>query len=91
MKKTSLFLSMATMLCIVAQAQVTQPVLPPGKLAVFKAGTSDTNWPMVTARCAPVFVQIFDPVTNNQPTPLVSVAMSTNSGVPGSVWINHHA
>ena len=82
---------MATMLCIAAQAQVTQPVIPPGKLAVFKAGTTNGLWPMLTSRVAPCFVQVFDPVTNVQASPLVSVAMSTNSTVPGSVWINHHA
>jgi len=81
---------MATMLGIAAHAQVGQVKFPPGKLAVLKAGTSDTNWPMITARCAPIFVQAFDPVVSNS-TPLVSVAMSTNSSVPGSVWVNHHA
>ena len=91
MKRTNLFLSMATMLCVAAQAQVTQPVIPPGKIAVFKAGTTNTLWPMLTSRVAPCFVQVFDPVTNNQASALVSVAMSTNSSVPGSVWINHHA
>ena len=45
---------------------------------------------MVTARVAPCFVQVFDPVVSNS-VPLVSVAMSTNVNVPGSVWINHHA
>ena len=84
---------MAMTLCIAAQAQTNQPVLPPGKLAVLKAGTTDGVWPMVTARCAPVYVQIFDPGLTNQSStnPLVSVPMSTNSSVPGSVWVNHHA
>ncbi|MGO9585900.1 MAG: immunoglobulin domain-containing protein [Limisphaerales bacterium] len=92
MKKTLKFLSgMATLLCITAPAQVAQPVIPPGKIAVFKAGTPDTNYPMITARCAPCFMQVFDPVTINQSSPLLSVAMSTNASVPGSVWINHHA
>ncbi len=78
------------MLCVSVQAQ-TSPVIPAGKIAVMKAGTTDNVWPMVTARVAPVFVQVFDPVTNNQTSPLVSVAMSTNASVQGSVWINHHA
>ena len=69
-------MSMTAMLCIAAHAQTTQPVLPAGKLAVFKAGTADGLWPMVTARVAPCFVQVFDPVTNNQVSPLVSVAMA---------------
>src|ERR1035437_1300189 len=88
MKKIFL-LSVATILCIAAQA--ADIAIPRGKIAVFKAGTSDTNYPMITARCAPSFVQVFNPVTTNQSSPLVSVAMSTNGFAPGSVWINHHA
>ena len=93
MKKTFVSLGMATMLSIAVQAQITQPTLPFGKIAVFKGGTSDTNWPMVTSRAQPTFVQVFDPATLNQSStsPLVSVAMSTTSTVPGSVWINAHA
>jgi hypothetical protein len=91
MKKNLLMLGLAAMLCSAVQAQVTQPVIPNGKLAVFKCGTSDTNYPMLTARVAPCFVQVFDPATSNQTSPLLSVAMSTNSSVPGSVWVNHHA
>jgi hypothetical protein len=78
-----------------AQAQSTQPVIPNGKIAVFKAGTSDTNYPMLTARSQPCFVQVFDPATSNQVAPLLSVAMATNSDnpslTPGSVWVNAHA
>jgi hypothetical protein len=74
-----------------ALAQPTQPVIPSGKLAVFKAGMSDQSFPMITSRVAPCFVQVFDPTTNNQTSPLLSITMSTNTGVPGSVWINHHA
>ncbi len=91
MKKYLLLLGVTMMLGGAVQAQVTQPVIPPGKIAVFKAGTSDGLWPMVTARVAPCFVQVFDPVTTNQSSPLVSVAMSITSSIPGSVWINHHA
>src|ERR1039457_6780605 len=93
MKKTSILSGMAAMLCIAAQAQITQPALPPGKIAVFKCGTSDTNYPMITSRVAPTYLQVFDTVTNNQSStnPLVSVAMSTNSSVASSVWVNHHA
>jgi hypothetical protein len=87
--KQTFVLSVATMLCLGAQA--ADIVIPRGKIAVFKAGTSDTNYPMITARCAPSFLQVFDPVITNQSSPLVSVAMSTNAAVPGSVWINHHA
>ncbi|MBW8863401.1 MAG: immunoglobulin domain-containing protein, partial [Verrucomicrobia bacterium] len=47
----------------------------------------------ITSRVAPVFVQVFDPsLTNKSSTnAVVSVAMSTNNTVPGSVWVNHHA
>jgi hypothetical protein len=92
MNKTNLLLGMATMLCIAIHAQ-TQPVIPPGEIAVLKCGTSDTNWPMVTSRSQPVFMQVFDTVTNNQSSSnaLLSVAMATNSSVPGSVWVNAHA
>ena len=93
MKKQIIASGLTLSLALAAQAQITPPVIPPGKIAVFKAGTSDNSWPMVTARVTPVFVQVFDPASTNQSSTnaLVSVAMSTNSSVPGSVWINHHA
>ncbi len=90
-KSRPFIIILAAMLCIAARGQVTTPVIPAGKLAVFKAGTTNGDFPMVTARVAPCFVQVFDPVTTNQTSPLLSVAMSTNVSVPGSVWINHHA
>ena len=91
MKRTLQIISAVSMLCIGANAQVTTPVLPAGKIAVFKAGTSDNVWPMISARVTPCYVNVYDTASNNQPAPWVSVAMSTNSSVPGSVWINHHA
>ena len=95
MKITNLFAGMATMVCIATQAQ-TQPVLPPGMIAVLKGGTSDTNWPMVTSRVQPIFVQVFDPSALNQSSTsaVVSVAMATNTAggdFQGSIWINAHA
>jgi hypothetical protein len=91
MKKTLPILStLVLMLCLGAQAQVTQPVLPPGKIAVFKAGTSSGVFNISKSKVQPCFVQVFDPNTTNG-SPLVSVALSTNSSVPGSVWINAHA
>lgn len=92
MKKIAL-LGLVVTLRFAAEAQPSQPVLPPGNLAVFKCGTIDTNFPMITSRVAPCFVQVFDPTTTNQTSanPLVSIAMATNSSVPGSVWVNHHA
>ncbi|HXP62923.1 MAG TPA: hypothetical protein VN829_20650, partial [Dongiaceae bacterium] len=91
MKHVFGLLALALILRAAAQAQVTPPTLPRGKLAVLKGGTSDNQWPMITSRVAPVFVQVFDPVTNNQASPLFSLAMATNTSVPGSIWINHHA
>src|SRR5581483_5803756 len=91
MKRIAAFSILAALFASAALAQTNQPIIPPGKLAVFKAGTSDGLFPMLTARVAPCFVQVFDSVTNNQATPVLSVAMSTNNNVPGSVWINHHA
>src|SRR5476651_451341 len=70
-------LAVVPMLCMAAQAQVAQPVFPPGNIAVFKAGTTNGAYPMITARVAPVFVQAFDPTITNQLSPVVSVAMST--------------
>jgi hypothetical protein len=83
----------AVAVAVAARAQITQPALPPGKIAVFKCGTPDSNFPMITARVAPCFVQVFDPalVEQSSANAVVSVAMSTNSSVPGSVWVNHHA
>src|SRR5581483_8193291 len=94
MTKTFGYFSFATALItfqLTANADVTPPVIPPGNIAVFKAGTTNGSYPMATARVTPCFVQIFDPTTNNQTTPVLSIAMSTTSSVPGSVWINHHA
>ena len=55
MKKHIIASGLTVLLALAAQAQITQPVIPPGKIAVFKAGTSDNSWPMVTARVAPCF------------------------------------
>jgi hypothetical protein len=91
MKENLLMLGLAAMLGSAVQAQIAQPVIPNGKLAVFKCGTSDTNYPMLTSRSQPCFVQVFDPATSFQTTPLISVTMATNSSTPGSVWVNAHA
>ncbi|MDB6065049.1 MAG: hypothetical protein JWR26_1257 [Pedosphaera sp.] len=91
MKKIFGLSCLAAMLCITAQAQVTQPIIPAGKIAVFKAGTSDGIFPIASARVQPCFVQVFDPATTNQSSPVLSLAMATNASVPGSVWINAHA
>src|SRR6516165_6610251 len=90
MKTRTIFTTLGILLTLALRTPGAQPVIPPGKIAVFKAGTTDDQWPMVTARVAPCFVQVFDPVVSNA-TPVVSVTRSTNSSVPGSVWINHHA
>ncbi len=91
MKKTIMFLGLTVLLGLAAEAQVTQPTFPPGKIAVFKAGDSSGVFNISVARSQPVFIQAFDTVATNQTAPLVSVAMSTNASVPGSVFINAHA
>ncbi len=73
-----------------ARAQTnTNVVILPGKLAVFKAGDDTGYWNISTSRVQPCFVQIFDPVTNNQAAPLYSLALPTNA--PNAIWINAHA
>jgi len=85
--------AMAVFLVLAVQAQIQLPVIPPGKIAVFKAGTTNGVYPMNTARVAPTFVQVFDPAITNQSSTnaLVTVAMSITNNVPGSVWVNPHA
>ena len=90
MKKIILASGSLALMAACALAQTVQPVIPPGNIAVFKAGTADNQWPMATARVQPCFVQVFDPAVSNT-SPVVSVAMSTNTSVPGSIWINAHA
>src|SRR5262249_6466377 len=92
MKRNLGLFAVVTTLTIVAQVQITQPVFPPGNIAVFKCGIFDASFPMIPARVAPCFVQVFDPALSNQSSAnvVVSVAMSTNSSVLGSVWVNHH-
>lgn len=75
---------------LAAQAQIAQPTLPPGKIAVFKAGTSDGRWNISISKEQPCYIQVFDPAVTNAAAPVVSVALATN-GAPGSIWINAHA
>ena len=80
---------MALVFALGAQAQNSNIVIPPGKLAVFKAGLPNTNYNISTSRVQPCFVQIFDPVTNNQAAPFYSLTLPTNA--PNGIWINAHA
>ena len=86
-----LLAGLGSLLCAAGQAQTTQPVLPPGQIAVFKAGTPDNVFNISSSKVQPCFVQAFDTQATNQAAPLISIALSTNSSVPGSVWINAHA
>ena len=87
MKK--ILLLAATALALTLEAQAQSIVMPPGKLATFKGGDNTGIWNISTARVQPCFVQVFDPVTNNQAAPVYSLALPTNQ--PNGVWINAHA
>jgi hypothetical protein len=89
MKKLLFTWGMALVFALGAQAQNSNIVIPPGKLAVFKAGVPTTNYNISTSRVQPCFVQVFDPVTNNQALPIYSLALPTNA--PNGIWINAHA
>jgi Immunoglobulin I-set domain len=89
MKKLLASSGLAVLLAIGARGQNTNLVIPPGKLAVFKGGDSTGIYNISTARVQPCFVQIYDPVTNNQAVPVYSFALPTNQ--PNGIWINDHA
>ena len=89
MKKLLLPSALALLLAFGAQAQTTNLALNPGKLAVFKAGDGSTTWAISTSKAQPCFVQIYDPLTNNQAFPLLSVPLPTNGS--SAIWINAHA
>ena len=89
MNKSLVLSGLALLLAAGAHAQSTNITLPPGKLAIFKGGDNTGIWNISTARVQPCFVQVFDPVTINQPSPLVSLALPTNA--PDGIWINAHA
>lgn len=88
--KTPLFtLGTALAFALGVQAQNPSIVIPPGKLAVFKAGLPNTNYNISISRVQPCFVQVFDPVTINQAAPIYSQPLPTNQ--PNGIWINDHA
>lgn len=64
-------------------------LLPPGNLAVFKAGDGSTTWSISKARAQPCFVWVFDPQQADQVSPVASVTIPTNG--PNAFWINAHA
>jgi hypothetical protein len=73
------------LLSLGANAQSVQ--FQPGKLAVFRGG--DGILTISLQRQHPAFIDEYDPVTNNQASPLMSVELPTN-GV-NSMWFNAHA
>jgi hypothetical protein len=87
MKKTFSISALALLLAAAAQAQ--NPLLPPGKIAVFKAGDNTGIFNISVSKVQPCFVQVFDTATNNQASPWVSVTLPTNA--PNGIWINAHA
>ncbi|HEX4119014.1 MAG TPA: immunoglobulin domain-containing protein, partial [Verrucomicrobiae bacterium] len=88
--KKLLSISAAALCCVLGiHAQSTNVVIPPGKLAVFKAGDDTGYWNISTSRAQPCFVQVFDTETNDQLSPLYSLALPTNA--PNAIWINDHA
>src|SRR5580704_1359697 len=89
MKKLLTLIGTTALLAWQAQAQSNNVLLPPGKIAVFKGGDPSGIYNISTARVQPCFVTVYDTVTNNQATPLVSVPLPTNA--PNGIWINDHA
>lgn len=89
MKNRLLLSAFAALLAFGARAQSNTVVIPPGKIAVFKGGDNTGIYNISKSRVQPCFVQIYDPVTNNQAAPLVSIALPTNA--PDGIWINDHA
>lgn len=89
MKKLFLTLGTAVVLAGAVHGQPSNVVIPPGKVAVFKAGDGSTNWSITSSRVQPCFVQVFDTAATNQSAPLVSLALPTNQ--PNGIWINAHA
>src|ERR1700744_4960229 len=77
------------LLAVAASAQSTAPSIPPGNLAVFKAGDSTGIYNISVAKSQPCFVQVFDPNTTNQASPLLSVTLPTNGS--DGIFINAHA
>ncbi len=80
---------LALLVALGAQAQSTNVVIPPGNLAVFKGGDNTGIYNLSFARSQPCFVQVYDPDTTNQATPVVSIPLPTNA--PNGSFINDHA
>ncbi len=89
MKKSLLLSGLTLLFAFGAQAQSTNLVISPGKLAVFKGGDNTGIWNISSSKVQPCFVQIYDTVTNNQAAPLLSVPLPTNGN--NAIWINDHA
>src|SRR3984957_20249839 len=88
MKKTLLLSGIATLLTLGAFAQ-TSVVIPPGKIAVFKGGDPTGVYNISVAKAQPCFVEVYDPVTNNQAAPIKEIVLPTNA--PNGIYINAHA
>src|SRR5579859_7166691 len=94
MKRLLLLTATAALAALSAGAQSTNimtpaGMMPPGKLAVMKGGDNNGVYTMTVSRSNPTYVQVFDPVTNNQASALFTLALPTNQ--PNGVFINAHA
>ena len=69
----------ALVLLLAAAARAQSPSLPPGKIAVFKAGDNTGTYNISVSKVQPCFVQVYDTTTNNQAAPWVSVTLPTNA------------
>lgn len=88
MKKIIIATGLALLVTLGISAQTV--LFTPGKLVVYRAGNGDgVNFNIANVRQHPVFIDEYDPVTNNQIGPILSVALPTNG--PAAMWINAHA
>ncbi len=94
MKRLLILTATAALAALSAGAQSTNimmptGMMPPGKLAVMKGGDNNGVYTMTVSRSHPTYVQVFDPVTNNQASALFTLALPTNQ--PNGIFINAHA
>src|ERR1035441_5391099 len=77
MKKIIIATGLALLVTLGISAQTV--LFTPGKLVVYRAGNGDgVNFNIANVRQHPVFIDEYDPVTNNQIGPILSVALPTN-------------
>jgi hypothetical protein len=63
----------------------------PGKIVVYRIGEiQDTNFNIASVRQQPAFIEEWDTTTNNQSSPLLSIALPTNDP-NNTIFVNAHA